>query len=142
MEGWIIIQTFINTQDAYMARSLLEAGGIETLMQDELTAQTGYYSNAIGGVKLLIREDQLQEGLRVLEEAGYIDYTGEEQAEDWEWVDKQEKTHCPFCHSDNIGKSKNLKVASIILFFVLGIFFPLFRRTWKCFDCHKTWKYR
>ena len=37
MDSWVIVQTFINPQEAYMAKAFLESAGIETRMQDELT---------------------------------------------------------------------------------------------------------
>ena len=41
MDSWVIVQTFINPQEAYMAKAFLESAGIETRMQDELTVRTG-----------------------------------------------------------------------------------------------------
>ena len=63
MDSWVIVQTFINPQEAYMAKAFLESAGIETRMQDELTVRTGH-----GGVKLLVRHECWQEALKVLEE--------------------------------------------------------------------------
>ena len=33
MDSWVIVQTFINPQEAYMAKAFLESAGIETRMQ-------------------------------------------------------------------------------------------------------------
>lgn len=68
MDSWVIVQTFINPQEAYMAKAFLESAGIETRMQDELTVRTGIHAQAIGGVKLLVRHECWQEALKVLEE--------------------------------------------------------------------------
>ena len=35
MDSWVIVQTFINPQEAYMAKAFLESAGIETRMQDD-----------------------------------------------------------------------------------------------------------
>ena len=64
MDSWVIVQTFINPQEAYMAKAFLESAGIETRMQDELTVRTGIHAQAIGGVKLLVRHECWQEALR------------------------------------------------------------------------------
>lgn len=143
MDGWQIILTFTLPAEAYMAKAYLESEGIRTQIQDELTAQVNnFYSNAIGGVKLWVQEADYEEGVRILKEGGYIVSEGREE-EDWIWVkDKKDRTHCPFCDSDNIGKKQNLNIAAVILFFVLGVLFPLFRSTWKCYDCGKAWKYK
>ena len=44
MDSWVIVQTFINPQEAYMAKAFLESAGIETRMQDELTVRTGIHA--------------------------------------------------------------------------------------------------
>ena len=72
MDSWVIVQTFINPQEAYMAKAFLESAGIETRMQDELTVRTGIHAQAIGGVKLLVRHECWQEALKVLEEGSAV----------------------------------------------------------------------
>ena len=143
MDSWVIIQTFINPQEAYMAKAFLESAGIGTRMQDELMAQTGIHAQAIGGVKLLVQNECWQEALKVLEEGGYRVREEAEQMEDWAWADKQGASRsCPFCHSDEIEKCKNQNSLSRAVFSVLAIFSPLFRPTWKCSSCGKAWKYK
>ncbi len=144
MNGWTIIQTFMFPQDAYMAKALLESAGINTLIQDEMTVQVySLYSNALGGVKLLIRDTDLIEGKKILIEGGYLSVDRPENTEDWVWVKKtKEKTHCPFCQSENIAKKQNLNLAAVVLYFILGALFPLFRGTYKCYECGKAWKYK
>lgn len=144
MNGWEIIQTFTFPQDAYMAKAYLESAGIETLLQDEMTAQIySFYSNAIGGVKLLVRNNDRERGLQLLTEGGYLVPPEEDTNDGWIWVEKTEDTtHCPFCRSENIARRREVSVAAMILYFLLGVLFPLFRPVWKCYDCGKAWKYR
>lgn len=144
MVGWSIIQTFTLPQDAYMAKAYLESAGIATMLQDEMTAQVyNFGSNAIGGVKLLVQDSNWKESERLLLEGGYLQSTDWEQREDWVWVKKTaDRTHCPFCHSDNIAKDKILNIAAVILYFVFGALFPIFRFSYRCYDCGKAWKYR
>ena len=145
MEGWSIIKTFTNPQDMYMAKAWLESEGVETVVQDELTAQVNnFYSNAIGGVKLWVRDTDWEQALQLLKTGGYWSvYDENEKEEDWVWVKKgTEPGHCPFCHSDNIAKAQKLTLVSVILYFILGALFPLFHKTWKCYDCGKAWKYK
>ncbi|MEG2277793.1 MAG: DUF2007 domain-containing protein [Odoribacter sp.] len=144
MNGWSMIQTFTNPQDAYMARAYLESEAVETMIQDELTAQVNnFYSNAIGGVKLWVKEEDRERGIEILKDGGYIIPEKEKEEADWVWVRKEtDVSHCPFCHSDNIIKLKDLNLVSVVLYFILGVLFPLFRSTWKCCDCGKAWKYK
>ena len=83
------------------------------------------------------------EGKKILIEGGYLSVDRPENTEDWVWVKKtKEKTHCPFCQSENIAKKQNLNLAAVVLYFILGALFPLFRGTYKCYECGKAWKYK
>lgn len=144
MNGWCIIQTFMFPQDAYMAKAYLESAGVQTMIQDELTTQVySLYSNAIGGVKLLVPQSEAVKSMELLKEGGYIVPGEQSEEEKWVWVDKnKDKTRCPFCHSENIAKMREINIAAMILYFILGVLFPLFRPVRKCYDCGKAWKYK
>ncbi|HEX2936738.1 MAG TPA: DUF2007 domain-containing protein [Bacteroidales bacterium] len=73
MDNWIVVISFIYPHEAHMAKGKLESEGIEVLIRDELTAQVNnFYSNAIGGVKLLVKEPDFDTARQLLVEAGYI----------------------------------------------------------------------
>ncbi len=73
MEPWIIIHTTTYPQDIYLPQSLLESEGIPTILRDELTAQVhNFYSTAIGGVKLLVRQSDAPRALEILADGGFI----------------------------------------------------------------------
>lgn len=144
MDGWNVIWSSWNIQDIYMARSYLEANGIECLLQDELTTQTSYYANAIGGAKLLVRERDAREAARLLVEGGYVDEEDCDPGEDVVSVPETaatDKKRCPFCGSGNIGRERQTDVAMAIVGAVFQWLFPLLRRPYKCFDCGKAWRY-
>lgn len=144
MENWTMIQAFTSPQDAYMAKNWLESGEMEVLLQDEMTAQVyNFYSNAIGGVKLLVRNSDVERAIALLKEGGYLITSEQQREEDWVWVKKTaDASHCPFCHSDNVAKVRNVGIAAIVLYFLLGMLFPLFRSVHKCYDCNKSWRYK
>lgn len=69
MENWKVI--FSSHQfEVYSAKNYLESEGIETFLQNELAAQI--YSNAVDTVKLLVREADLERGMKILIQGGYI----------------------------------------------------------------------
>lgn len=145
MKIWKTIQTFSLPQDAYLARALLESREIETNLADELTAQVhNFYSGAIGGVKLQVLEPDVEEGIQILKEGGYIIENKEDfQEPEILYADRRtDKTICPYCKSKNIGHKKNADILAVIVYFILGVFFPIFRRSQVCFDCNKQWKYK
>lgn len=73
MENWITVISFTYPQEAYLAKAKLESEGIEVKIKDDLTAQVNnFYSNAIGGVKVQVKETDVEQAMQALLEAGYI----------------------------------------------------------------------
>jgi len=143
--NWITIITFTYPHEAHMAQAYLESKGIDTIIKDELTTQVyNFYSNAIGGVKILVRESDCETGLNLLKDGGYIIEDDFEKQVELELVkidSTTDKKSCPFCNSNNIGKNKEPNILTVFVFFVLGAMFPIFKSSYKCFDCEKKWKF-
>lgn len=73
MESFITVMTFNHPAELAVLRTLLEANEIEYRLLDELTVQTHpFYSNAIGGVKLQVRESHVQKAIEILKDGGFI----------------------------------------------------------------------
>jgi hypothetical protein len=63
----VVAAAFTSVLEAHLARSVLEAAGIEAWIADEHTVSMDWtYSNAIGGVKVLVPEDRLPEAQSLL----------------------------------------------------------------------------
>ena len=143
MENWKIILTFTHPHEAHIAKTYLESEGIGTMIQDELTAQVNsFYSGAIGGVKLLVRESDFEHGIEVLKKQGYINADAIETK--IELVIEglsTDKRFCPFCKSQDIGKKKNPDLLAGLIFSFLSIFSPIFKKAFVCHNCHKEWKF-
>ena len=72
-EKFITVLTFTFPYEVAIVRGRLESEGITCFVQDELTAQVHpFYSNAIGGVKLQVKENDLKPAIEILKETGYI----------------------------------------------------------------------
>ncbi|MCT4590626.1 MAG: DUF2007 domain-containing protein [Carboxylicivirga sp.] len=146
MENWITVVTFTQPHEAHFAKGLLESEGIETMIRDEMTAQVNnFYSNAIGGVKLDVKEAEMDKARSVLLTGGYITQETHEKTSAIEWVSEQQhsdKSICPFCQSDNIYRKKEVNGLVVVLYFILGAFFPIFKRNYVCYDCEKEWKFK
>jgi hypothetical protein len=145
MNSWETILTFNLPQDAYLARAFLESRGIKSLITDELTTQINHlYSNSIGGVKIKVAANDIEEAIHILKEGGYLqedaaDLTKIEDLESNRFIDK---TVCPYCKSKNIGYKKDQDYITAIIYFLSGVLFPIFRKSQVCFECKKQWKYR
>jgi hypothetical protein len=63
------IRTFWNLLEAQLAKGLLESAGIEAFLFDDNMVRLDWFNaNALGGVKLRVDADQVDEANRVLEE--------------------------------------------------------------------------
>ncbi len=66
------IYTFDLPHKAHTLKSKLEYEGITVYLKDELTVQShNFLSQAVGGVKVQVRYDQVDEAIQVLKESGY-----------------------------------------------------------------------
>lgn len=113
-----VIASYTQMEQAHLAVSKLEGSGVQAWLRDEATANLYWlYSNAIGGVKVEVAEEDVERAREVLElpkeASGLI--------------------QCPHCGSENI------KVRQMNLFFALGFIFLsliLPHRKFKA-DCHE-----
>jgi len=63
------IRTFWNLLEAQLAKGLLESAGIEAFLFDDNMVRLDWFNaNALGGVKLRVDADNVEEATRVLEE--------------------------------------------------------------------------
>lgn len=125
-----------------MIQGYLESEGVETMLKDELTTQVhNFYSNAVGGVKVMVREDDYEKAQQILRNGGYIEFEKQIKIELVPLSASTDKKRCPFCQSENIGKQKKPNVMMLVVSLILGMIIPIFKRTDRCFDCGKEWKY-
>lgn len=69
----VVAAAFTSVHDAAFARSALEAAGIEAMIADEhVISMDWFYSNAIGGVKVLVPRDRLEEARAVLDSEAMV----------------------------------------------------------------------
>ena len=145
MNNWETLITFTYPHEAHMAKGFLESKGIETMIQDEMTTQVkNFLSNAIGGVKLLVQKEDYEQGVAILKQGGYILDEGHKTEEvRTVYIDKSyDKTFCPFCKSNFIGKVKGINILTPIFYFFSGAIIPIINQRFKCYDCEKEWRYR
>src|SRR5690606_29204043 len=105
--------------------------GIESFILDELTVDVNpLFSNAIGGVRLQVREEDVERAKELVEEynhKSYLDKAGNEIS-------------CPNCDSTRLYADFNsMKNAGSVLAAITSIIFgafPLYRkRVYRCKEC-------
>ena len=143
MNDWTVIITFIYPHEAHLAKGVLESEGLDVQIKDEMTAQVNnFYSTAIGGVKLLVRQEDAERAYNVLKESGYIKEEEKTEKEETtlETFSKEYSQQCPYCQSDNVIKQKTPGYIVLFSILLLGIPLPFMKKTYYCFDCRKEWK--
>ncbi len=136
---------FTYPHEAHMAKGYLESNGIKSILKDEMTVSVyNLYSNAVGGVKLLVEDSDYDNGIQLLKDSGYItdNATKDSFVTKAIRIDnaKNEKI-CPFCKSENIAKNRNISIWIIPVYTIIGAIFPFFRSSYLCFDCDKKWRF-
>jgi DNA-directed RNA polymerase subunit M/transcription elongation factor TFIIS len=129
-ENLVTIASFSQTIQADLARSKLESEGIECVLADDYTVSVNWlYSNAIGGVKLRVRESDAREALALL---------GQESPDVAD--SEPDAIHCPQCGSTDVEFEKYRRRFAFASWLLLGFPIPFLKRAWKCKKCGHQWK--
>lgn len=73
MDNWTVIISFTYSYEAHLAKAKLESEEFEVILRDELNAQVCEAgANAVGGIKLCVRESEVVRAIHSLKEGGYI----------------------------------------------------------------------
>ena len=115
-----IVERFTTLGEAEAAVTALDAGGIEvTLFDDEFVAVNWMISNAVGGVKVVIREEDYDAA------ADILDFAAEEAQEpDEEAVEPPPSTEvprCPACGLDTITTLRKLPMFFVLAALLYGV---------------------
>ncbi len=88
--GIVTVYSFSSPHELAIVVGRLESEGIECFVQDELTIQANpLYSNALGGIKLQVKEHDVERTVEILKESGYNPEQSEESSRLIIWLDKQ-----------------------------------------------------
>lgn len=117
----VTIAKYTTLDEAQLARMKLEGNGIYAFVADEaMVTMNWFYSNAIGGIRLQVRDEDESRALEVL---------GIEPVE-------QGMVICPNCGSGKVS-FRRLSKYSLISFFLIA-FLPVPSRKVDCQDCNAT----
>jgi len=66
----VTLASYLNPLDAEMAKGMLESNGIEVFLLDAQTASMGWgYNWVVGGVKVQVRQSDLETARQLLQDA-------------------------------------------------------------------------
>lgn len=130
----VVVAAFTSVHEAHLARSVLEAAGIETTIADEhLVSMTWTYSNAVGGVKVLVQADRLEEAKSLLESGAIVDLPPASSS--YGETDTGGSDTCPRCGSREFESRLPGKRFAILSWLLIGVPLASPRRRRYCRKC-------
>jgi predicted RNA-binding Zn-ribbon protein involved in translation (DUF1610 family) len=122
-----IIEQFTSIGEAEAAATALDAAGIDiALFDDEIVRIDWLYSNAVGGVKIIVRDEDYDTAADVLdfpaedvqESSGDVP---SEPASDTAEVEEPESPHCPSCGLTSIAAIPKFRVFACLLLLLFAV---------------------
>jgi len=136
-EGMVIIRQFRDLPQALLAKGSLESAGIEcALVDDNVVRMDWFWSNAMGGIKVMVKAEDASASDEVLNQPipEHLEVPG---------IGDYEQPRCPKCGSLDIN-FRELDPATYLGLggSCLGVFIPipLYRRAWNCHACNAEWE--
>lgn len=128
----VIVGRYRDLSSASVAKSILDSAGLESFLVDDGMIRLDWlYSNALGGIKLLVR-DQDEAAARELLEAQIPEKF------EVEGVGEYEQPKCPNCGSLDVSFNElDRRIAHTGLLISLPI--PAVKPGWNCHVCGHTW---
>ena len=131
----ITLWRYRDLSEALIAQSKLAGEGVESfLTEEDVLRMNWYWSNAFGGVRLWVREDQSEAALAALGEEIPATFTAEEVGEEYH------QPLCPKCGSRDVSFNSFHRGVALAALWLFSIPVPIPAKGWKCEDCGTTWK--
>src|ERR1700730_11930302 len=130
----IVIRRYQHLPEALLSKSILDSTGIESILVDEnLVRIDWFYSNLVGGIKLLVRGEDAATARELLEQATpekfQVDGVGEYQ-----------QPRCPQCQSLDVAFNELNKRIAYGGMLLAGIPIQMRNEHWKCQSCGSEWE--
>jgi len=127
----VVVRSYRDLPEALLAKGSLESSGIETFLADEnIVRMDWFWSNSMGGVKLMVTPEDFTEATAILDQP--IPYKFE--SSEGEYL----QPHCPQCGSLDISfEELNKPIAYPSAY--IGLPLPVHNQGWKCHTCKHRW---
>lgn len=137
VDGMVTIRQFRDLPEALLAKGSLESSGIRCAMADDnLVRLDWFYSNAIGGIKLLVDSEDAAEADEILDQPIPEHFDVPE-------VGEYEQPRCPSCGSLDITFGELAPATYLTLgasWLGACVPVPIHRRAWHCRACDVEWE--
>jgi hypothetical protein len=129
----IVVRRFRDLIEAELAKGKLISAGVDCFLADENTVRMDWlWSNAIGGLRLVVKEEDVEAARTLLDEPIPDQIAQEDPALNYT------QPRCPKCASPDISFETLDRTLSYGLLF-LNLAFPIGKHNWKCQSCGVEW---
>ena len=136
LESMITVGAYATPWEAQLARTCLEAEGIDSVVTDEHLARI-WCATTVGGIKLRVREEDASHALELLRNRRPIPEIYLVTDSD---LPVPQPERCPSCKSDNLVLERWSVLGLLGTWLLLGLAIPVPRRRWSCRGCGADWK--
>jgi len=128
----VIIRRYRGLPEASVAKSVLDSAGIDCILADDnLVRLDWFYSNLVGGIKLLVPESEAEAAARLLEEVRLEKFAV--------GVGEYQQPQCPRCKSMDVSLDGLDKSWTFAAMYITNLPIPVTTRGWKCHSCGNQW---
>lgn len=129
----VTLRKYMNVSEGLFAKSVLDSAGIVCFLADENIIRLDWFlSNALGGVKLLVRQEDAEAAEALLDQSRPETFETDAGT-------KYEQPRCPKCQSPDVSYQELVKRAAYASLW-LGVPIPFKRAAWKCHHCGHEWE--
>jgi Putative prokaryotic signal transducing protein len=123
-----MLRRFRDLPDPLAVKSILDSAGIECLLGDENVVRLDWFwSNLVGGVKLWVRQQDMDQAENLIEQSIPEEFSVE-------GVGDFKQPRCPICGSFDVSLEQVNKSVALISASV-GLPIPLKPKRWRCRSC-------
>jgi len=128
----VLARRYRDLPEASIAKSILDSADMESFLFDDNVIRLDWlWSNLMGGVKVLVREEDAEAARELLDQ-------NVPEKFDVEGVGEYDQPRCPRCQSFDVtldGLDRRLAYASLWV----GLPIPITIAGWKCHSCGHSW---
>lgn len=130
----VTLRHFRDIPEALLAKGKLESAGIECVLADgNLVRMDWLLSNAIGGIRLQVKQPDFEVARAILDEPIPSEFGPEDVGENFV------QPRCPRCCSLDIGFEKINRFWTYGLWLLLSFPIRIRKGSWKCYTCGIEW---
>lgn len=124
-----LIGRFQYSSEATIYKGKIESEGIEVYMRDTATVDANpLYSNAIGGVKLYVKNEDAEKAIQILSHIS-----------EFSLDDNNQLIKCPNCSAEQIQMMTSIKDIKSLLAFIFSALISIYpfhtKHKYKCQNC-------